>query len=121
MSGHESILARALIHKWEHCVFGQLLLFLPELPAPTLRRSCLCCRDVSLGHRAAELPHFIAKQVKVAPCWFHRPYSVARGTGPSLVSHLQLMNIPLRLPVDTTIPVTPGEYLVLGGPPVTPT
>lgn len=115
-SGHDRILVRALIHKWEHCVLGQLLLFLPELPAPVHRRSRLCCRGVLVGHRAAELPQFITKQVEVAPCWFHRPYNVTRGTGPSSMSDLQLINIPLRLPVDTAIPLTPGEYLVLDGP-----
>lgn len=45
----------------------------------------------------------------------HRPYSVTRGTGPSLVSHLQLVNIPLRLPVDTAIPVT--LWCWMDGPP----
>lgn len=68
MFGHDRILVRALIHKWEHCVLGQLLLFLPELSAPALRGSHLCCRGVSVGHGAAELPQFITKQVKVAPC-----------------------------------------------------
>ena len=115
MSGHDTILVRALIHKWEHFVLGQLLLFLPELSAPALRGYRLRCRGVSVGHEAAELPQFITKQVKVKLRWFHLPYNVTRGTRTSLVSDLQLMNIPLRHQADTAIPVTPGEYLACAG------
>lgn len=114
MSGCDRILVRASVHKWEHfCVLAQPLLFLSQLQPfedPT--------SAAGVGHRAAELPQFITRQVQVAPCWFHRPYSVTRGTAPSFVSDLQLMNIPLTLPADTAIPVTPDDYLMLGGPPV---
>lgn len=74
MSGHDMILVKALIHKWERFVLGQLLLFLPELSAPALRGYHLRCRAVSVGHEAAELPQVITKQVKVRPrCRFHLP------------------------------------------------
>lgn len=109
MSGHDLILVRALIHKWEHFVLGQLLLFLPELSAPALRGYRLRCRGVSVGHEAAELPQFITKQVKGNPHWFHVPYNVTRCTRTSLASDLLLLNIPRRHAVDTAIPVTPGE------------
>lgn len=109
MSGHDTILVRALIHKWEHFVLGQLLLILPELSAPALRGCRLRCRGVSVGQEAAELPQYITKQVEGKPRWFHLPYSVTRRTRTSLVSDLQLMNIPIRHEVDTAIPVTAGE------------
>lgn len=106
MSGHDSTLARALIHKWEQCVLGQLLLFLPELSAPALRGCRLRCRGVSVGHEAAELPQFITKQVQVKPRWFHLPYSVTRCTRTSLVSDLHLVRISLRHQVDTAVPAS---------------
>lgn len=119
MSGHDTILVRALIHKWEHFVLGQLLLFLPELSAPAHRGYRLRCRGVLVGQEAAELPQFITKQAEVKLCWFHLLHSVTSCTRSLFVSDLQLMNIPLRRQADTQLFqfYQVNIWLVLGGPP----
>lgn len=85
------------------------------VPAPALRGPHLCCRGGSQSSWTATVYNLTSSSgtLLVSPTLqCHQRHS------PSFVSDLQLMNIPLTLPADTAIPVTPDDYLMLGGPPV---